>query len=62
MSAPIFISFSSKDQEIAETICQVLEARGLDCWIAARDVRPGENFQEMPTPTISRILGAQMNR
>jgi hypothetical protein len=46
VSAPIFISYSSKDQEIAETIYQALEARGLDCWIACRDVRPGENFQE----------------
>lgn len=46
MSAPIFISYSSKDQDIAETIYQALEARGLDCWIACRDVRAGENFQE----------------
>ncbi len=46
MSAPIFISYSSKDQQIAETIYQALEARGLDCWIASRDVRAGENFQE----------------
>jgi hypothetical protein len=46
VSAPIFISYSSKDQQIAETIYQALEARGLDCWIASRDVHPGENFQE----------------
>jgi hypothetical protein len=46
VSAPIFISYSSKDQKIAETIYQALEARGHDCWIACRDVQPGENFQE----------------
>jgi hypothetical protein len=46
VSAPIFISYSSKDQKIAETICRALEARGFNCWIAARDVGPGENFQE----------------
>jgi hypothetical protein len=46
MSAPIFISYSSKDRPIAETICQALEARGHQCWIACRDVRAGENFQE----------------
>jgi hypothetical protein len=46
MGAPIFISYSSKDEDIAETIYQALEARGLDCWIACRDVQPGENFQE----------------
>jgi TIR domain len=46
VSAPIFISYSSKDQDIAETICRALEARGHACWIAGRDVHPGENFQE----------------
>ncbi len=46
MSATIFISYSSKDQDIAETICRALEARGLGCWIACRDVHAGENFQE----------------
>ncbi len=46
VSAPIFISYSSKDQDIAETICEALEARGLHCWISSHDVRPGENFQE----------------
>src|ERR1700689_2266188 len=46
VSAPIFISYSSKDQKIAETIYQALEDRGHDCWIACRDVQPGENFQK----------------
>ncbi|HEX4407637.1 MAG TPA: toll/interleukin-1 receptor domain-containing protein [Xanthobacteraceae bacterium] len=46
MSATVFISYSSKDQDIAETICRALEARGLACWIACRDVHAGDNFQE----------------
>jgi hypothetical protein len=46
VSSPIFISYSSKDQKIALTICRALEGRGYKCWIAARDVSPGENFQE----------------
>jgi hypothetical protein len=46
VSATVFISYSSKDQDIAETICRALEARGLACWIACRDVHAGENFQE----------------
>ena len=46
MSAPIFISYSSKDQDMAETICRALEARGHQCWISCRDVHPGQNFQE----------------
>lgn len=44
--APVFISYSSKDRQIAQTLCQALEARGQKCWIAGRDVRAGENFQE----------------
>jgi hypothetical protein len=46
MAQPVFISYSSKDRQIAQTLCQALEARGQNCWIAGRDVKPGENFQE----------------
>jgi hypothetical protein len=42
----IFISYSSSDQKVAETICDALQSRGLACWISCRDVGPGENFQE----------------
>jgi hypothetical protein len=41
----IFISFASQDLKVAMTLCQVLEARGFQCWISARDIQPGENFQ-----------------
>jgi hypothetical protein len=41
----VFISFSSKDRKIAETICLALESRGFPCWMSSRDVRPGENYQ-----------------
>jgi hypothetical protein len=46
VSPPIFISYSSIDQSIAETICKALETRGCRCWISSRDIRPGHNFQE----------------
>jgi hypothetical protein len=46
VSATIFISYSSKDDKLARTVCTALENRGLTCWIANRDVAPGENFQE----------------
>jgi hypothetical protein len=42
----IFISHSSKDLAVAQTICAALEGRGLKCWIASRDVGAGDNFQE----------------
>jgi len=42
----IFISHSSKDHAMAQTICAALESRGFTCWIASRDVGAGDNFQE----------------
>jgi hypothetical protein len=46
VAAAVFISHSSRDKKVAETLCQALEARGLTCWISSRDIGPGENFQE----------------
>jgi hypothetical protein len=42
----IFITFSSKDQKIAQAICTALEHRGLACWISLRNIAPGQNFRE----------------
>ncbi len=42
----VFISHSSKDQAVVETLCAALENRGVACWLASRDVDPGENFQQ----------------
>jgi hypothetical protein len=42
----VFISHSSKDEKAAGAICAALEARSIACWMAARDVGPGDNFQE----------------
>lgn len=46
MGALVFISHSSQDHEVAVQMCEALERRGLGCWLASRDVGPGENFQE----------------
>jgi TPR repeat protein len=43
--AIVFISFALKDRNVATTICDALEHRGVSCWIATRDIAPGENFQ-----------------
>jgi len=45
MAASLFISFAGRDLKAATTLCQALEARGFSCWMASRDVPPGENFQ-----------------
>ncbi|MFI4973334.1 MAG: toll/interleukin-1 receptor domain-containing protein [Caulobacterales bacterium] len=45
MSANIFISHAREDRKVATTLCAALESRGFKCWIATRDIEPGENFQ-----------------
>jgi tetratricopeptide (TPR) repeat protein len=46
MSAKVFISHSSNDHKAAQTICTALEHRGLVCWMASRDVGPGQNYMD----------------
>jgi len=45
MIADIFISHASRDRDPARTLCEALENRGFGCWMASRDIGPGENFQ-----------------
>ena len=40
----VFISHSSEDRAIGEEVCRFLEANGISCWIAPRDVTPGKNY------------------
>ena len=40
----IFISYSSKDNNIAQEICKSLEDSGIKCWIAPRNVLPGSTY------------------
>lgn len=42
----VFISYSSDDHKAAFDICSFLEARGIECWIAPRDVMPGADYAE----------------
>ena len=46
MAPTVFISHSSDDAKVARTICAALERRGLSCWMASRDVGPGQNYME----------------
>jgi TolB-like protein len=41
---PVFISHASQDAPVAGKLCAALEAAGLPCWIAPRDVRAGESY------------------
>lgn len=42
----VFISYATSDRKEALAVCEAIERRGTPCWIACRDVRPGENYQE----------------
>lgn len=44
MNFDIFISCSSKDKAAADAACAALEADGMRCWIAPRDVLPGSDW------------------
>ena len=44
MAHDVFISYSAQDKPIADAICAVLEKHHIRCWIAPRDVLPGEDF------------------
>ncbi|PXY02537.1 hypothetical protein DF185_00130 [Marinifilum breve] len=40
----IFISHSSKDKKVADSMCHFLESKSVKCWIAPRDVGPGLDY------------------
>jgi TolB-like protein len=42
--ALVFISYASQDVTVADAVVEALERRGLTCWIAPRDVTPGEFY------------------
>jgi hypothetical protein len=52
MSHDAFISHSSSDKAIADATCAALETKGIRCWIAPRDIRPGANYAQAITDAI----------
>lgn len=42
----VFISYSSKDKVKADAICSHFEGRGIRCWYAPRDIKPGADWAE----------------
>lgn len=44
MEKYVFISYSSHDKNVADAICHFLEGNGIPCWIAPRDILPGETW------------------
>ena len=54
----VFLSYSSKDKATADVVMGALEANGLRCWVAPRDVVPGSDWGEsiVEAITSSRLM------
>lgn len=57
MSFDVFISYASKDKIVADAVCARLEAAGIRCWIAPRDIVAGTSYGEA---IIDAIHGAKV--
>ncbi len=44
MSHDIFLSYSSEDKTVADAVCAGLETQEIRCWLAPRDVEPGQDW------------------
>ena len=40
----VFISYSTKDSDVANLVHSYLEGNGIPCWIASRNIEGGESF------------------
>jgi TolB-like protein/Flp pilus assembly protein TadD len=45
-SRAVFLSYASPDAKIANEVCDYLETRGVSCWMAPRDVKPGAVYAD----------------
>lgn len=50
----VFISHSSKDFAIADDLRERLEAKGVSCWIAPRDIPPGTAYYAQISPAVEQ--------
>ncbi len=64
MNHEVFISHSSRDREAADDLLLRLEARGVACWIAYRDVPAGADYSDLIPGAIraSRVVVAVLSR
>ncbi len=57
MAHDVFVSYSHHDKLQADAVCAALEANGIRCWIAPRDVIPG---QEWGTAIVDAIQSSRV--
>ena len=49
----VFISYSQKNKNTADAVCNALENNNIRCWIAPRDITPGKEWGEAIVTAIS---------
>jgi hypothetical protein len=54
MAHDVFISYSSKDKKVADAVCVKLESQKIRCWIAPRDVPPGQSWAGVIVEALSK--------
>jgi hypothetical protein len=54
MDFDAFISYSTADKTVADAACAVLEAAGIRCWVAPRDISPGREYAAAIIDAIDR--------
>ena len=47
MNHDVFISYSSKEKNIADGVCHFLESNGVKCWIAPRDIPASSDYGDL---------------
>src|SRR4029077_12869737 len=57
MALDVFISYAIADKLTADAACAALEAEGIRCWIAPRDVLPGMDYAEAIIEAIEKARG-----
>jgi formylglycine-generating enzyme required for sulfatase activity len=48
------ISSTTSDRQVADRICSALESQGIRCWIAHRDILPGDPWMEAITDAVDQ--------
>lgn len=58
MAHDVFISYAAEDGKVAEVVRRTLEAEGIKCWIAPRDVPIGTNYEDaiIDAICVSRVM------
>jgi formylglycine-generating enzyme required for sulfatase activity len=54
MTAPVFVSHSSRDLKPVRALVDALEKRGVACWISERDIAAGDNYGDSIVDAIEK--------